>query len=176
MRRLLSVLTVIALLLSSSVAFASVGYKKDGVPQGNGTYINVEGGYSSSDGSTVTLYTSGYTGDVTDLPTSCTDLTAANLAYGVFRYTKDASRQITLPAGTAGQMITIVCISAANVGDAGTTLVITDDYLSAANQAAVVETGWDDITFDAALDSVTLLYIDDVYGWIIVGQYGVSVT
>ena len=40
----------------------------------------------------------------------------------------------------------------------------------------VTKTGWDDIAFNAALDSVTLLYVDDSIGWIVVGTNSVTIT
>jgi hypothetical protein len=78
------------------------------------------------------------------------------------------SRSITIGDGTPGQMITVMVDA-----DSGGTLYITDDK---AASGSVTKTGWDDIAFADALDSVTLLYVDDTIGWIVVGNSGVAIT
>ena len=70
-------------------------------------------------------------------------------------------------------MVTLIMTSN-NGGGCVTTL--TDDGLSAATAALLYKTGWDDIVFDAVGDQVTLLYVDDTTGWIIVGQVGCAIT
>ena len=172
MRKLFSIAVVIALLLSlAGISDASVGYKKDGENIGNAVSIDFKGGHTTFDGSTVTFYANGYKDGVTTNVSTESNLTSAALAYGVIKLQAGSAKYIALAAGTAGQMVNIIM----TVYDGGT-VTITDDYLSSANQTAVVETGWDDIAFNAVNDQVTLLYFNDTVGWIVVGQYGVAIT
>jgi hypothetical protein len=174
MRKFLAIAIVIALLLTSSVAFASVGYKKDGDNSGNATYIDFKNGYTTFDGSTVSFYANGYRDGVTTNVSGESNLSSAAVAYGIILIADTGAldgsnaRYISLADGEAGQMITIQLVAAT----AGT-LYITDDKIIDANMTM---TGWDDIALNAALDQVTLLWVDDTYGWIIVGQYGITVT
>lgn len=172
MRKLFSIAMVIALLFMTSMAGASVGYKKDGVPQGNAASIDFQEGHTTFDGSTVTFYANGYKDGVTTNVSTESNLDSAALAYGVVKLQGHTSaKYVSLAAGTAGQIITFIMTQ-----DNGATVYITDDSVSVANQAAVVETGWDDIAFDDVNDMVTLLYVDSTYGWIVIGQYGVTIT
>ena len=176
MRKVLGIAIVLALLLSS-VADASVGYKKDGEPMGNATYIDFRNGYTTSDGSTVSFYANGYQDGVTSNVSGESNLTSAALAYGIILIADTGAldgsnaRYIALANGTPGQMLTIQLVAAT----AGT-LYITDDKVEDGVFGDTTATGWDDIALNAALDQVTLLYVDDTYGWIIVGQYGIAVT
>jgi len=174
MRKFLGIAVILALLLSSTVASATVGVKKDGVIVGNAVYIDVDNGLSSMNGNTVTLYSSGYKDGVTTNVSGETNLTSAALAYGVITLADTGSldgsdcRYISLANGTPGQMVTI-WLYAATAG----TLYITDDKVIT---STMTKTGWDDIALGTALDSVTLLYKDDTIGWIIVGQNGAAIT
>ena len=85
MRKLFSIAIAIALLLSFTVAEASVGYQKDGENSGTASKINVERGYSSFDGSTLTIFANGYAGGVTSNVSGESTLTSAALAYGFVR-------------------------------------------------------------------------------------------
>lgn len=180
MRKLFCLAVVIALLLSIACpVFASVGYQKDGDNKGNASKIDFRGGYTDFDGSTVTFYTNGYgdngTTSVTTNVSSESNLTSAALAYGVILkedLDSTSSVYVTLANGTPGQMLTIIMLAHTGTGD----WVITDDYVDPTTGAALVNKGWDDLTFDTALDSITLLYLDDSIGWIIVGNNGVTVT
>ena len=102
------------------------------------------------------------------------NLTSAALAYAVITLadhgTGVLTRQISIANGVPGQMVTIVILAYTGTF---TGLYITDDGVAS---STMTKTGWDDICFNSALDSVTLLYVDDTIGWIIVGQYGVVVT
>lgn len=166
---------VIALLLSvGSFAGASVGYQKDGADSGHASKIDFRNGLTEFDGSTVTFYANGYKDGVTTNVSGESNLTSAALAYGIILLADtgalDASddRYISLANGTAGQMISIQLVAAT----AGS-LYITDDKVAA---GTMTNTGWDDILFDAALEQVTLLYVDDTYGWIIVGVNGATIS
>jgi len=173
MKKLFCFAVVIALLLSfTGLAVASVGYKKDGENEGNATSIDFKNGFTTFDGSTVAFYANGYKNGVTTNVSSESNLTSAALAYGVICLQGSTSaKYVNLASGTAGQMVTII-MTQYNTA----TLYITDDKVSSTLQTATVTTGWDDIAFNAVNDQVTLLYVDDTYGWIIVGQYGVDVT
>ena len=70
----------------------------------------------------------------------------------------DVGVVFTLADGKQGQIITIV----ASARTSSETKVITPNLC----------TGFTTITLDAALDSVTLLYVDDTTGWIHLGGYG----
>jgi len=169
MKKLFSVAVVIALLLSlSGMALASVGYKKDGDNEGNATSIDVRNGLTEFDGSTVTLYANGYKDGVTTNVSTESNLTSAALAYGFVKVVIGSSRNVSIGDGTAGQMMTFIVTTAG-----GGTFTITDDYVAS---GAVTKTGWDDIALTELNDSVTLLYVDDTYGWVIVGQQGATVT
>jgi len=174
MKKLFAILLTISLLCTS--AFGAVGYKKDGVPVASASTIDIEGGFSEFDGSTVTIYTSGMKDGVTTNASGETNLDSAALAYGVILIADmgalDASdaRYIALANGTAGQVIQIQIVA-----DTGGTLYITDDKVSS-DVLTMTNTGWDDIAFNSALDSVTLLFVDTTYGWIIIGANSVTVT
>jgi hypothetical protein len=161
----------IAFLLVVSTAYASVGVKKDGVHEGEATDINISRGSSSFDGSTVTLYGSGMRGGVTANVSTESHLTSAALAYGVIDMRAGSAKTIALANGVIGQMITIVL----TVYD-GATVTITDDGLSASAQALLKKTGWDDIALNSSLDSVTLLYVDDTTGWVVIANNGCTIT
>jgi hypothetical protein len=107
MSKVIRVGLVITLLLVSSYAFASVGYKKDGENEGNATYIDVKNGYSETNGSTVTLYANGYNDDVTTNVSTESNLLAAGLAYGLIKLQIGSSKSISIANGTAGQQITL---------------------------------------------------------------------
>ena len=182
MRKFLGLAVIIALLSFVGTAHGSVGVWDEYAEQdryvGEASNIKFEGQNVSSDGSQVTVLCNGHKNGVTTNTTDkVTNLTSKDLAYGVIALSdigsldSDDARYISLAAGTPGQMVTIIL-----TGATGGTLYITDDKLSGTGQDAVVETGWDDIALGTALDTVTLLYVNDTYGWIITGQYGAAIT
>ena len=167
----------IALLSFVNVAFAGTVSIEEEFDASVETYVgeaiqlNIEGQDLTLDGSRVTILANGHKDGVTTHASTASGLTAASLAYGVIKLQGvGAPKTISLAAGTAGQMVTITLDSI------GAAITISDDGLGGSGQAAVVETGWDDIAFDSILDTVTLLYADDTTGWIIIGQTGVTVT
>ena len=172
MKKFLVLAIVIALLLSvGPLADASVGYQKDGVNSGNIMKIDFQKGFTSFDGSTVTFYASGYKGGVTTSVSTESNLTSAALAYGVIvksNYDGTSDQKVTLADGSIGQMLTLTITALGSSGD----WVITDDAVG----TAITKTGWDDITLGDALDSITLLYLDDTVGWIIVGNNGCTIS
>jgi len=169
MKKYLIFAITIALLLSfAGIAEASVGYKKDGENIGNAISIDVRNGLTEFDGSTVTLYSNGYKDGVTTNVSTESNLTSAALSYGVVKLEIGSSKSISIANGSAGQMVTFIVTTAG-----GGTVTITDDQVGA---GVVTKTGWDDIALKELNDSVTLLYVSDVIGWIITGQSGVTVT
>ena len=170
-------LAIIALLLVSSFAYAGVAVNDINGYVGEVSNIDVVGQDTDFDGSQVTVLANGHKEGVTLNASGETNLTSAALAYGVIKLADTGAldgadkRYISLANGTPGQMVTITLVAAT----AGT-LYITDDKLAAAAATALLSTGWDDLAFDAALDCVTLLYVDTTYGWIIVGTNSVTVT
>ena len=70
-----------------------------------------------------------------------------------------ASEALTLANGTAGQIKTIVHIVAGGSG------ILTPTTLL----------GGSTITFASAGDTVTLYYVNDTYGWSVIGQNGVTI-
>jgi len=169
MRKCIAII-VIALLVSCSMSYASVGYKKDGEPMGNAISIDFRNGNTTSDGSTVTFYANGYKDGVTTNVSTESNLTSAAVAYGIIKLEAGSAKSIALADGTAGQMVTIMM----SVYD-GKTITITDDQVGS-SVFTMTKTGWDDIAFDSVFDTVTLLFVDSTYGWVISGMYGVTVT
>ena len=182
MRKLIGLAVVIAILAFVSPAYGAVGVndKHDGedLYVGEASNICFEGQSVTFDGSKVTVLANGHKAGVTAVVSaSVTNLTGTRfLSYGVINLndigslneTNGTLRSISIGNGTPGQMITIVL-----TGATGGTLYITDDKVI---PTTVTKTGWDDIAMNAALDSVTLLYVDDTIGWIFVGGNSVTVT
>jgi len=174
MRKLFALVILVALVFSASDIFAAVGYEKEGEHIGQATDINIQGN-STFDGSVLTIIANGHKDGVTTNVSNESNILAAQLAYGVIDRTELAcndvrNHSVALANGSKGQMVTLL-LSATTSG----VWLITDDQVSS-GVFTMTKTGWDDIALNSALDTVTLLYVDDTYGWIIVGQYGVTVT
>lgn len=189
MKKMFALILALALVIGAAPAYAAVGVQDDGSYVGAATEINFDGGVTvSSDGSTVTVdpttstenYTfkttvvaSGHKEGVTTNVSTESNLTSAALAYGVIAVTYSKNKYVNIAAGVKGQMVTIYIADTTGKGPSDY-YTITDDYVAAASSAA--KTGWDDIQFDAAGDSVTLLWVDDTTGWIIISRNSVTVT
>ena len=185
MRKIIGFAVIAAFLSFVASAYGAVGYQKEGEDSGQAAVLNVQGN-STFDGSKVTIIANGHKDGVTAPVTGkVTDITGADfLSYGVINLGNignlgpgpdnsagaGTARYIALGNGVKGQMLTITLALAT-----GGTLYITNDKVSPA-VFTMTKTGWDDIALNAALDSVTLLYVDDTYGWIIIGQNSVTVT
>ena len=159
-------LMLIALLFPPLV-FASVGYQKEGENVGEITVLNVQGNSTFAGDSVVTIIANGHKDGVTTNVSTESNLTSAALAYGVILIEGGSAKSIALADGVKGQMVTIIM----TVYD-GKTVTVTDDQVG----AATTKTGWDDLPFNAVNDAATLLYVDDTTGWIVVGQYSVTIT
>ena len=175
MRKLIAV--TIALLFASSFAYATVAVNDINGYVGEATNIYIEGQDTDFDGSQVTVLANGHKEGVTTNVSGETNLTSAALAYGVIAVADigsldgSSARYIALADGTPGQMVTIYIVA-----DSGGTLYITDDKVNDVVFGSTTATGWDDLAFDSALDSVTLLFVDTTYGWIVIGTNSVTVT
>ena len=175
MRKIIRLAVVIALLSFAGSAFGAVAIDDINGYVGEATNITFDGQEVSFDGSKVTVLASGHKEGVTDVVTgSVTDLYGTRfLSYGVIHLedhgTGVIDRSIAIGDGTPGQMITILLKASTGTF----TLYITDDQVA---PGVVTKTGWDDIALGTALDQVTLLYVDDTIGWIVIGQYGAVVT
>lgn len=96
------------------------------------------------------------TSGVTTLPTSHASFNPVNHSIA---YAYVATHTMTLQNGYAGQILTIA-------GEKNVPLVYT---LGTLTITPTICTQFTSITFDAVTDSITLLYIDDTYGWVVVG-------
>ena len=175
MRKLIGIAVVLALLSFVGSAYGAVGYEKEGERKGTATDLNVQGN-CTFDNSVLTIIANGHRDGVTANVSGESNLLAAALAYGTISIADtgaldgSGARYIALANGSKGQIVTIQLVAAT-----GGTLYITDDKVSS-GVFTMTKTGWDDIALNAALDQVTLLYVDDTYGWIIIGQYAIAVT
>lgn len=164
---------VLVLLLLCSIvilpAFAAVDVQKDGSSLGAIEHLNIIG-----DGVTVTksgnqanvnipiasdlLATGLYDGDVTIVVTGTTVLSGAYKVARVYV----TNRTLNLSNGTEGQILTLIGEDLTDTG----TLTIT----------ATTATGWSSVSLDSVRDTVTFLYVDDTYGWIVIGNNSVTVS
>ena len=168
MKKFIAVFTAVAfvVILTSPVCYGAVGYKKDGTNQGAATDIDFRQSNTSFDGSTVTVYSNGYKGSVTTSVSTASNLTSAELAYGVIKFSSGTAKTICIYAGSKGQMITLM---------AEPTVTITIDQRKYPAVAGAWY-GWNTIQITGQSQTVTLLYFDDTFGWIIVGNAGATIT
>jgi hypothetical protein len=155
MRKLLALIMIAGLVLMPHPSFAAVGIWKDGSPQGTATDIEFSGAGWTNNGSrwTFPLVMAGTaSGGSTSMTT--TD-TAVSVSYALVK--KQIGIQVglagTLAGGTDGQILTILITARAGSG----TFVLTP----------TTKTGYASITFDAAGEFATLMYVNSTVGWII---------
>ena len=161
---------VALLMIMPAVAFASVATDDIDGYVGEATSITFEGQEVTFDGSKVTVLANGHKEGVTQNVSTESNLLAAALAYGVIDMRAGSAKSIALANGTPGQMVTIVLTTYDYK-----TVTITNDQVSPA-VFTMTKTGWDDVALNSSLDSVTLLYVDDTIGWVIIGNNGCTVT
>lgn len=162
MRKILAL--TFAFILAASSAFAAVAIEKNGSPAGVATTINFEEDAAySTNGSTfnipmnLDLISAGVDdGGVTSVATGTTALPSG---YSLAKVMV-TSKTLTLADGVPGQVLTILGYSQTG------TLSIT----------ASTKTGWLSMSMDADGEVVTLLYLDDTYGWIVAGYFGTTIT
>lgn len=165
MRKLKAIIIMFLLLAFTSPSFASVGYKVDGSPLGAVTDLNFRslGTAGTFDGSTLTfnLILAG-TGNGGATSMTTTD-TAVSTSYAISR--KAIGVQVglagTLADGYPGQILTIFITTVAGSG----TYVLTP----------TTKTGFTTLTFDAAKDQATLLFVNSTVGWILLSNTAVTV-
>jgi len=167
MRKFIGLAVIVALLSFVGLAYGAVSVDDIDGYVGDAVHVDVVGQKTTFSGDTVQILANGHKEGVTTNVSTESNLTSAALAYGVVKVNSGTTRYVSIADGTPGQMITFTLATV----DGGT-FVITDDYKASAD----TKTGWDDLTFNAVLDSVTLLYVDDTYGWIVIGTNSVTVT
>ncbi len=114
------------------------------------------------------IFATGHKTDTTTLVSTVSNLSSANLGFGIVQFVSGGAKEISIADGAVGQMVTFFMTNYE-----GSTITITDDQVAS---GVVTKTGWDDIAFDTAGDSITLLFLDATRGWIIVGNNGCTVT
>lgn len=114
------------------------------------------------------IYTGANRGGVSTIASTVTPLEPAHIAFGLLRIADGSPGARELPDGVRGKTITIELIAA---DAADPTYTIADD-----TSGAITKTGWETITFDTSHDRVTLLWLDDTYGWVITSADGVTIT
>lgn len=163
MKKIIS-LVLLALLLSSSISFASVGVRLNGSMVGTATDININCG----NGTNTNLTNDGAIYNINCSPNMLTTGIAngggtslATLDTGVpvtFAIVKKAISNLgtstdPLPNGIPGQMLTIEITS--DTGSGTWKITPTTSY------------GWSSLTFNAGLQAATFTYLDDTNGWIL---------
>jgi len=115
------------------------------------------------------MYRGAARGGVSTIVSQVSKLTSTNLAFGVLLL-NGASKTFSIAAGVTGQEITLI----KNQTDPRTLKL---DFTSDAVVDIAVHTGWSSVTWPTTAGSyVTLLWIDDTYGWVITGSQGVTIT
>lgn len=142
---------------------AIIGGLYDGTTPSSGIPLKVDSEgkvYVNMTGMTL-LYTGVGRGGVSQIVSTVTPLTSANLAFALIQLTHGSPGLHRLADGSAGQEITIELLAdpAYTIGD-----------------APMTRTGWDTITFNSVRDRITLSWLDDTYGWIITNNDGCSIT
>lgn len=146
----------IAMLLLVTPAFAAVGVKVDGVNVGTATDFNFTGAVATNDGSTWTFpFILAGASNGGSISMTTTDTTVST-SYALVK--KEIGVQVglagTLANGEPGQILTVLITLRAGSG----TYVL----------SPTTTLGFTSLTFDAAGEYATLLYIDDTSGWVIV--------
>ena len=135
----------------------------------DGTNSRQEGTSTTNPTFATSVIATGHKAGVTIVVSTISHLTSASLAYGYLRRTQDSPANITvdLEEGVPGQMVTIQLTAKA----AGNYIIS-----KTCTATPVTTTGWSLLTFDTALDQITLLYMDSTTGWIVVSNAGVTIT
>ena len=156
MKRIIVLSLLLMLAFAPVQSYAAFGYKSAGSPIGTVTDLNVGSGYQSFDGSTLTIGFMGMIGGGVSKMSSAP--TAIPLGYDIVRIT-GASQSCTLANGTAGQVLTLICV----------------DYTGTVTITPATSTGWKSATLGANGQTLTLLYYNSTYGWIVIGYNGATV-
>ena len=171
MKKLLAVCLAVALIFVLTSPVYAVGYKKNGTMQGAVTDIDLKGPASSDsfDGSTLIIYESGPFSGVSTIVSSVSQLSSANLAFGLLKLS-GATKTFSMVAGAyQGQEISL------QKAEYDTRTLKLDFSIDNPN---IAHTGFTSVTFGTGTligNWVTLVWIDSTVGWIITGQ-GTAVT
>lgn len=172
MRKLFSFLTLVVLLLYCSVSFASVGIRVNGAPYGTATDINLTcapgtNSQPTADGSLFNLNCSpnlNESGIANGGATSiASTVTAVPVSFAFVRKVVTTNGDPAFTAGTLangipGQVLTIFVPGLSpSAASSGGNFTITP----------VKSTGFATIKLSAIGDIISLLYVDDTVGWII---------
>lgn len=147
----IAVMAIIAL-----AAFSSIGFAADYNNWGNTDTYQLLGRELTYD----QVYVGQARNGVSIVATGTTAITPTYAVYDIM----STSRTITVANGVPGQIVTLVC---------RTNL---DYTLGTATITATTKTGWTSGAMDARKDSITLLYVDDTYGWVIVGTNSITIS
>lgn len=173
MKKLFSLLALIVLLSYASVSFASVGIRNNGTLVGTATDLNF--GCGSGVNATITQDGSIYnincsnnmqqTGVANGGGTSLTTIdSGVPVTFAIVKkaISNTGTATDTLPNGIPGQMLTL---EITNVTGGGTWKITpTTSY------------GWSIMTFNAALQAATFVYLNDTQGWILIGTSASAAT
>lgn len=177
MKKMFSLLAIAMLLLTSSISFASVGVRLNGTTVGTATDINFvcgtgTNGAVTNDGSIYNLNCSSTlaaTGIANGGATSQASTTVALMtSYSYVRKVIPSNGDPAFTAGTLangipGQTLTVFVAGLSPSGaTTGGNYTITP----------VTSTGFTSIKLTAVKDTVTFLYVDDTYGWVIINSSG----
>ena len=156
------------LLLSCGSSFATVGVYKEGTYQGEASDLEVAAGqgvaaFTEGDKANIPIGTDifavgVYNGSATSVVTDITALSSAYKTYEVYV----ATRTLTLANGEPGQIVTFYTKT---TSDTGTTTI-----------TATTKTCWTSAAMDTVGDLITLMYVDDTIGWIVIGTNSITVT
>jgi len=168
------VLTLLCLLVGFTNVFAAVAIYENGIYKGEATAIDIAAGqgastFANGEKANLPFSTNLFgTGTYNASVTVVTQVNSSTHTIGSVNYRTmiiplgTISRTLTLPDGTAGQLLTIIIEN--SYDKATVTLTATTKY------------GWSSATLDSVNDTITLLFIDSTYGWIVIGDNGVTVT
>ncbi len=149
-------LLLLLLMIAFAPAYANVGVKRNGFNIGTATDIDI-GNAGFLDGSTLTLGFTSIQGTSTMVSGSVTVPTT----YRIIHKAIGSAIGGTLANGTAGQVITIDVLS--NSGGFNYTVT------------PATCTGFTTFTLSAVGSSITLAYLDDTYGWVLVYRSGATI-
>ncbi len=156
MRKISCILLTLLIVFVCSLSYAAVGIKVNAIGVGAAADLDfAQGAAQTTDGSTYPVGNS----ISAELPT---DKTAIPLTYAVVPITI-TSRSVTLGMGQPGQLINLVGVH----NSTSATLTITNTG---------PHSGWTSATMNTNGYTLTLLYVNDDFGWVVVRYYGTSVS
>lgn len=114
------------------------------------------------------IYTGANRGGVSTIVSTVSKLSSTNLAFSILKLS-GASKTFSMAAGEEGQQITLI----KDEYDARTLCL---DLTIDAMGERTTHTGWTSVVWPVGAGSfVTLAWYDDTVGWVITGEYGVTI-